>query len=72
VSDRKLRLEHSVVDLKLNKSKCKRAFTRYRNKLTDELRDESPDRTLAKENLDQVERSMDDAIEVISQLAKTY
>jgi len=71
VSDRKLRLEHSVVDLKLNKSKCKRAFTCYRNKLTDELRDESPDRTLAKENLDQVERSMDDAVEVISQLAKT-
>ena len=39
--------------------------------MTDELRDESPDRTLAKENLDQVERSMDDAVEVISQLAKT-
>jgi len=68
-SDRKLRLEHSVVDLKLNKLKCKRAFTRYINQLTDELRDESPDKTLAKENL---EKSMDGAVEVISQLAKTY
>ncbi|XP_053398138.1 uncharacterized protein LOC128556612 [Mercenaria mercenaria] len=57
-----------IVELKMKKSRCKAKFTRTKNKLIDEMNDETPDTDLMKELIDKLETAMDGATEAIEEL----
>ena len=62
--------ENVLLDLKMAKSRAKAAHTRAKNKLKDSLAEETLDIDLCREQLDKVEETMDNAVEVIHKLAK--
>ncbi|KAH3773128.1 hypothetical protein DPMN_174482 [Dreissena polymorpha] len=61
--------KENLVELKVKKSRCKAPFTRACNKMNDILRDNTPNKDLAKEFLDKFEEAMDMAVQSVEDLA---
>ncbi|XP_052806575.1 uncharacterized protein LOC128235822 [Mya arenaria] len=64
--------ESKLTSLKMKKSRKKAAFTRSKNKLLEELNDETHEKELLRELIDKLEVNMDEAITSIEELTIEY